>query len=57
MYNITPTKTKLTSLALATFIALTLHTTIVWEFAQAASESSQVSTFTLSPDDASSFEI
>ncbi|MBK6294734.1 MAG: hypothetical protein IPF55_10925 [Rhodoferax sp.] len=57
MHAITPTKTKLASLALAIFIALTLQAMIVWKFEQVASAASQMAATTHSPHDASSFEI
>jgi hypothetical protein len=57
MHEITPTKTKLASLALATFIAIALQATIVWKFEQVASAASQMATTAVSPHNAASIEI
>lgn len=57
MFDTLQAKTKLASLALAAFIAISLHGTLVWEFDQVASESSETAAFVVPTNAASSFEI
>ena len=57
MFETLQAKTKLASLALAVFIALAINGTIVWEFDQVASKSSERAAFIVPTNAASSFEI